>query len=546
MYVIILTMELITIEKWKEERDKRHGDLLIPNWEKHLHNPLSIKDMHKAIDRIHLAIKRQEKIVIYSDYDCDGIPGGVVLHDFFKKINYENFINYIPHRHKEGYGLHIKAIDGFIRNGYTLMITVDLGITNIKEVEYAEEYGINVVLTDHHLPIELAGKQILPPAYAVINTKRSDCDYEEKMLCGCATAWKLAYAFLVKYGEEFGVKPEQAKWWLDMVGISTIADMVPLTGENRLLATYGINVLNKTKRQGLLKILSDGREKLGDIDEESVSFSIAPRLNSAGRMAEPMLAFKALALTSGEEVDAAYELEMLNNQRKRDVKSANEEVSLDDLTNDNIILTGSDDWTPGILGLIAQKIVENTSKTAFVWGKGEDNLIMKGSVRSGLGVNKVNVVQAMSECSDLLLHFGGHEEAGGFAIEKSKIESFKALLNENFKPLLVDGDKKLEVIHLKAENINSNLLKSIEQYKPFGVGNTAPIFAIKDDYSVRRFGENNKHLEISFKSNPNLKAIKWNVDQVLVSKIANSAYILGNLKKDKYKGGVQLMITDIK
>ena len=168
MYVIILTMELITIEKWKEERDKRHGDLLIPNWEKHLHNPLSIKDMHKAVDRIHLAIKRQEKIVIYSDYDCDGIPGGVVLHDFFKKINYENFINYIPHRHKEGYGLHIKAIDSFIRNGYTLMITVDLGITNIKEVEYAEEYGINVVLTDHHLPIELAGKQILPPAYAVI------------------------------------------------------------------------------------------------------------------------------------------------------------------------------------------------------------------------------------------------------------------------------------------------------------------------------------------------------------------------------------------
>lgn len=538
-------MKFITLENWEEENIKRHKDTLNPDWNSQTLDPLSIKDMEKSIERIYLAIKHNEKIVIYSDYDCDGIPGGVVLYDFFKKIKYNNFMNYIPHRHNEGYGIHIKALDDFIRNGYTLMITVDLGITNLEEVQYAEEGGLNVIVTDHHLPIEKEGKQVLPKSFAVINTKRSDCEYANKLLCGCATAWKLAYAFLVKYGKEFEVEPDQAKWWLDMVGVSTIADMVPLTGENRILAKYGLDVLNKTKRHGLRKIFNNGKEKIGSIDETSVSFTIAPRLNSAGRMADPKIAFEALAYSIEPAIEAATTLETLNSKRKDDVKIANESLNFEDFTDKNVIVTGNKEWTPGILGLIAQKIVDNTGKTVFVWGAGEDLNLMKGSVRSGSGSNRMNVVQAMSNCSHLLSHYGGHEEAGGFSINKDFIADFELALNKNFSLNTSEDVKDLVVIPLDPKEINLDLLNVITRYKPFGVGNPAPLFAVKDDFNIRKFGSAGQHLEVTFLANPKVKAIKWNIDESFLKKIKKDSYIIGNISQDKYKGGLQLMIIDI-
>lgn len=539
-------MNIITIEEWEKSISQRHGEFQNPQWDRHTHDPFVIKDMDKSVDRIHLAIKRHEKIVIYSDYDCDGIPGAVILHDLFKKIGYEDFANYIPHRHKEGYGLNIGAIDSLIRQKYTLMITVDLGITNVKEVEYAEEYGINVILTDHHLPLIADNGQVLPPAFAVINTKRNDCEYAEKMLCGCATAWKLAYAFLIKYGDEYNIKAEQAKWWLDMVGISTIADMVPLLGENRVLATYGLNVLNKTKRQGLLKLLSSGKETLGGLDEESVSFTIAPRLNSASRMDDPMIAFNALAKVGAEALDSAYTLEMLNNQRKRDVLSAGDMVNYSDFENDNIVVVGNRSWTPGILGLISQKIADRTCKTVFVWGEGEDESILKGSVRSGKRENRANVVQLMSECKEFLVHYGGHEEAGGFAILTSNLDKFKERLQQLYTPEKHDNNQKQDVIMLDLASVTGSLLERIEKYRPYGVGNPSPIFVVESVMTSRTFGQDNRHLEVSFPGCGNLKAIRWNVDTQMKENIKNARYILGTIKKDKYRGGIQMMITDIK
>jgi len=472
--------------------------------------------------------------------------GGEILHDLFVKIGYKEFRNYIPHRYNEGYGLNINALNKLKLDGYSVMITVDLGITNIEEVAHAEGMGMNVILTDHHLPLRLGGIQQIPNAYAVINTKQDNCAYNEKMLCGCATAWKLAYAFLMKYGPEFGVHHDQAKWWLDMVGISTIADMVPLVGENRVLATYGLNVLNKSKRQGLLQLLSFGKEVMGSIDEESVSFTIAPRLNSASRMSDPIIAFHALVGSSKEAIDAAYELEMLNKQRKSDVLSANSMVNIEEVANDKIVLVGDSSWSPGILGLISQKIVEKTKKTAFVWGGVTDDGIVKGSVRSGVDKYRANVVQLMSDCQDLLLHFGGHEEAGGFVIRADNLPKFKLRLQELYKECDMLDRKEQHVIRVKSEDLTANLLEKLDIYKPYGVGNPAPIFALEESFEIRRFGLNGKHLELTFAGKNKLKAIKWNVDDEMIKSLISGQLVVGNLKRDKYRGGVQFMITDIK
>ena len=450
-------------ENFEKEIDK----FLNPNFDDHIFDGAKIKDMIKAVERIKKAIDTEEKIVIYSDYDCDGIPGAVVLHDFFKKLeesknkistspnpsqgveqnqntntNFKiNFINYIPHRHNEGYGLNMNAIKKLIESGYTLMITVDCGITNIEEIKFAEENGLNVILTDHHLPILTSpvpsqggenSTQILPPAFAVINTKRDDCEYEEKFLCGCATAWKIVNVFLNKYREEFNVIEGWEKWLLDMVAISTIADMVPLQNENRVLAKFGFQVLKKSSRPGLQKIFKNAKIDQKKINEEDIGFGIAPRLNAASRMAEPMHAFYAL-LQNEEAVNFANQLEKYNDKRKIETKDAHGNVDYEKLKDKKIILIGSADWGPGIIGLIASKVVDATGKTAFVWGAGEDKNIMKGSVRAGR--DNLNVVQIMTEANLLnkvLENFGGHEAAGGFAIHKDNLKKFEEFLNSTY------------------------------------------------------------------------------------------------------------------
>lgn len=541
------------------------------DWERDTYDPLHMKDMLKSIQRIKKALDNNENIVIYSDYDCDGIPGGVVLHDFFLKLEESkrqkslkekkgaredagsedfkiSFQNYIPHRHNEGYGIHMHAIEKFIKDNVKLIITVDLGITNIKEIEYAQKNGIDVILTDHHLPIrDKNGKQVLPPAFAVINTKREDCDYKEKMLCGCATAWKLSNAFLDKYREEYGVGVGHEKWWLDMVGISTIADMVPLVGENRVLAKYGLQVLRKSKRQGLQKILSEARIKQNDLNEIDIGFGIAPRLNAAGRMSDPREAFLSL-LDNDESNNYALKLEGYNNKRKKETTEANQKINFEDFKNDEVILIGNESWTPGILGLIASKVVDTTKKTVFVWGRGEDENVMKGSVRSG--TDGANVVQLMSLCSDTLLHFGGHEEAGGFAVDKNNIETFKQKLFEVYKKEKVNFKEKKNIflpeIKIEAKYINNSFYKDLQKFSPFGVGNINPVFEIVGNIlAVREFGENKNHIEINLSG---VSCVKFNItekekDYFKIFTLENNVQtIIGQIEWDNFKNKVKVKI----
>jgi single-stranded-DNA-specific exonuclease len=494
------------------------NDFLFPDFEKGLFNPFLFKDMEKAVARIYKAIISHENILIYTDYDCDGIPAAVILYDFFKKIEESsgikiNFENYIPHRHNEGYGLHKNVLERYIRNGFTLMITADLGITNIEEVQFAEENGMNVILTDHHLPThKLENGELLeqiPKAYCVINTQVKGETYPNKNICGAATAWKLVNAFLVKYGEEFKVQSGWEKWLLDMVCLATVADMMELTGENRVLVHYGLKVFAKSKRESIKTILKIDKIKQNEITETDLSFSFAPRVNAAGRLDHPFKAFEAFSNINDLGGIKTLEIDKINKNRKEKVKEINEIVLKDlvshekDISSNNLIFIGNNDWSPGIVGLVAQKIVEETGKTAFVWGLDESGIV-RGSSRSGL--DRINVTDLTASISHEILHFGGHEFAGGFSFENGKQKTVSDLLELNYLKLpkkqtedtSLDGVVNIVDMEVNGREVNYNFYMSLRKLSPFGIGNLAPVFKIKGKLEkVREFGKNKEHIELT-------------------------------------------------
>ncbi len=276
---------------------------LNPNYDTHLHDPFLLKNMDKVVKRILKAIEKNEKVCIYSDYDCECIPGAVVLHDFFKKIGFNNFINYIPMRNEEGYGLNQTAIESIIADGVTLIITIDCGITDYAHAEFTQSQGIDLIITDHHIP----GEEV-PKAFAVINPKQKGCDYPEKMICGSGVIFKVVQA-LIKSGKV--AMPEgHEKWLLDMVGLATLSDMVPLQGENRVFSYYGMKVLRKSPRVGLMKMFSSLKINQHTVREDDIAFMITPRINAASRMGIPRDAFTLLSTT--DEVEAGTYTEHLN------------------------------------------------------------------------------------------------------------------------------------------------------------------------------------------------------------------------------------------
>src|SRR3989338_1270057 len=318
-----------------EEAEK----FLNPHYENHSHDPFSMKDMEKAVKRVLRAIQNNERIAIFSDYDADGIPGAVALHDFFKKLGYLNFENYIPDRHGEGFGLNVKAVEQLNNAGAKLLITIDCGITDTEEVANANKLGIDVIITDHHLPppsrkaSEGQARDGLPPAFAILNPKQADCAYPEKMLCGSGVVFKLIQALCshlslnAKRYTLNAISPGWEKWLLDLVGLATLSDMVPLTGENRVFAHFGLKVLRKSPRRGLYELLSVLRLNRAELTEDDIGFSIAPRINAASRMGAPMDAFRLFATTDAAEAGAlARHLNKINDERKGKVASLVKEV----------------------------------------------------------------------------------------------------------------------------------------------------------------------------------------------------------------------------
>ncbi len=537
-----------------------------PNYESDLIDPFLLKDMDKAVSRIKKALDDNEKILIYTDYDCDGIPGGTILYDFFKKIQeYKEstgikfvFNNYIPHRHNEGYGLHQNVLDKYIASGFTLMITADLGITNVKEIEYAESMSMNVILTDHHLPIKIKDKktekEVLPPAFAIINVQLAREVYENKNLCGAATAWKLVQAFLSKYRAEYNIQEGWEKWLLDLVALSTVADMMSLTGENRALVYYGLKVFRKSNRPGLLKMLSLAKEKLINVNEKTFAFTVAPRINAASRLDHPMKGFALLSNYEGKGQASAEELEDINKLRKSTVEDITKYLNfnLDEFNQNKIIFIGNEKWPVGIVGLLAQKMVEFTGKTSFVYGVDEKGIV-RGSSRSHH--KSVSVMNITSSASKYLLHFGGHEAAGGFSLEEKNLDKLAKSLEQSYTDLYSDinflENGLVEIISDYDFKFGENLKSVYDKFKllaPFGIGHTAPIIKIEGSIEVRRFGQGSKHLEINISQNSTVfaKIIKWNIDDKTENKIRKAKFVFSNIEEDNWggKNGHRLMYLD--
>jgi single-stranded-DNA-specific exonuclease len=549
---------------------------LNPDYEKHVHDPFLMMDMEKAVIRINSAIDNNEKIVIYGDFDADGIPASVVLHDFFKKVSYNNFVNYIPHRHKEGFGFHLHVIEALalenkadINHRGMLVITVDCGITDIETVKRANELGIDVIITDHHLP-----DKELPPAFAVVDPKRLDCAYPDKMLCGAGVAFKIVQALITYdrlHGNKFEIKEGWEKWLLDMVGIATLSDMVPLVNENRVFAKYGLMVLRKTQRLGLVKLFRALKVSQKDLVEEDITFLVTPRINAASRMADPRDAFILLSTTDSAEAESMVKhLNSINDDRKvvvakmsKEIHKVIRELSLDD---DEILVVGNPDWSPTLLGLVSTTLVKDYGVPVFLWGRSEG--VIKGSCRSDGFCDVVQIMRDIQEKHpQLFINAGGHSFAGGYSINGDFIHEFRERIKESHKLLFgtsVSSDGSVEPSEkntsyladaiLLPEQVNWKMWSEIEKMMPYGEGNTKPLFVFKDVKidSMKMFGKQKEHLELSFAG---LKAIQFFADSDECSEIENEIQkgnivrktILGNLEKSvfTYSPVLRIRIVDI-
>jgi single-stranded-DNA-specific exonuclease len=476
---------------------------LSPSYEAHLGDPMGIKGVPEAAARISTAIATGERITVWSDYDCDGIPGGTLFHDFLLKAG-ANFDNYIPHRHEEGYGVSVLGIEKLAREGTTLVVTIDCGITDHAALARAKELGMDVILTDHHLP-----EATLPPAYAVINPKQEGETYSFREFCGAGLAWKLVGATIALGRKENaswvqGISLGWEKWLLDMAGLATIADMVPLIGENRVIASFGLLVMRKSPRLGLQALCRTARVNQRFISEDDVGFMLAPRVNAASRMGTPRDAF--VLFTTKDETEAnllASQLEKANRSRKAQAaaitRAAHERLEGKEVP--AVIAMGDPDWRPGLLGLVANTLSEEYERPVFLWGR-EGGHSLKGSCRAG-GI--CSVVALMESASEVFEGYGGHKASGGFTVKDDAVFSFEEALVRAFESLPKEETNDLYAradAELKAEEATNELLNRLSRLAPFGMGNEKPVFAFRDVglTKVSWFGAGEEHLKISITS----------------------------------------------
>ncbi len=489
--------------------EKEAREFLSPDFARDSHDPFLLPDIHIATERIVRAVETGENISVWSDYDCDGIPGGVMLTDILRTLG-AKVTHYIPHRHDEGYGLNIEGINELAASGNTLIITVDLGSTDTEPAARAKELNIDLIITDHHTIPE-----VLPEALAIINPHRADSKYPFTDLCGAGVAWKLAQALLTILRKRQIEDPDkicalsegQEKWLLDLVGMATIADMVPLLGENRALAQYGLLVMRKNRRPGLRSLLSLAKINADRITEDDIGFMIAPRINAASRMDSPHLAARLLAEKDlGKSEDTARELQRLNDERKgtvaaivKEARHRLREQSENSTTKPSVLVMGSPDWRPGVLGLVANKLMETEHVPVFLWGRhGETSL--KGSCRSD---GSVHVVEMMRAAAHVFEGFGGHEIAGGFSLLEERAHELAPTLEAAYAS--TRREPKDEVIFIDLElsvEEADKTLKEIAPLAPFGVGNPKPLLAFRNVTisKIKTFGKHSEHLELIISS----------------------------------------------
>ncbi|MCE9541542.1 single-stranded-DNA-specific exonuclease RecJ [Candidatus Kaiserbacteria bacterium] len=519
-----------------------------------LHSPFLLEGIEAAVTRTLDAIAAGERIAVYADFDCDGIPGASLLSDVFAKIRYENVEVYIPHRDREGYGVHESAITALAKRGVKLIITVDVGTTAVAAVRYAKEQDVDVIVTDHH---EIMSE--LPDAVAVLNPKLGSYPFRD--LCGTGVAFKFAQALLTR-GRERGmqeflsVSEGWEKWLLDLVAIATVADMVPLLGENRTLVHWGLSVLRKTPRVGITALCNEMRIRKSEITEDEIGFSIAPRINAASRMDEPQLALSLLTTRDKNEAETlARQLEKLNASRKGVVagivKQAKKHMNERFRDDERVVVLGDPEWKPALLGLAANSLLGTRSGLVCLWGR-DANGKLKGSCRSDGSLSIVDVFTGASDCFE---EFGGHAASGGFTLVSERVHT----LQESLSAAAAASERapeKENVAHdalITLREVSGNLLKDISRLAPFGVGNKKPVFLIRNAVAVsaKAFGKEKNHVEVHLTcSESGMRARGFDFfrtvsDFTMVPEAGRATSVLATIERDTFRGGLALRLVDV-
>jgi len=520
-----------------------------PDYEGDVHDPFIFKDMEKAVERILEAKKKKEKVAVFGDYDVDGVTSSALLYKVLCKMKLKPEV-YIPDRKQEGYSLNMGALRYLKKKKIDLIITVDCGIRDFKEISQTQKWGIDVILTDHHLP-----NTKIPSAFAVINPKNKREKYPFKNLAGVGVAFKLASALIQKAGKKY-FEEGYDKWLLDLVALGTVADMVPLIGENRTLVKYGLIVLSKSKGRGIRSLFETARVPLSKSSiptTQQISFQIAPRINAAGRMDHANISFELLTSNSKKETaEIAQKLEKKNGKRQRVTDKIVGEIEGKIKPSQKIIFEGSKEWPVGILGLAAGKICEKNARPVFIYHQGKTKC--RGSIRS---IPKFKVIPSLEKCKEFLEDFGGHDLAGGFTFKTSQRKKLEQCVRRVGNRLLKKEDLVPEVeidTRLKLEDITWKLHEELVQMEPFGMNNPTPLFLVEKAslWQCRVVGNGNKHLKLWFKENDQIfegiAFYKGERHCHLVSEENPKLDIIFELQSDEWNGQkkLQLLIRDFR
>ena len=515
-----------------------------------LHDPFLMKDMDKAVERLHEAIVKGQKILVYGDYDVDGTTAVALVYSFVRRFS-KRVEYYIPDRYDEGYGLSYKGLDWASDNGIDLLITLDCGIKAIEKVEYARSKGIDVIICDHHLP-----EDELPGAVAVLDPKREDDHYPFDDLCGCGVGFKFVQGYSLKYNIDF----ETLEPLLDLQVVSIASDLVSMVGENRVLAHFGLKRLNENPRKGLLAMINLAKLEPGHVTIDDIVFKIGPRINAAGRMESGRLAVELLtAMDDRSAFQIGEKINDNNNERKNIDREITQEA-LEMVANgtaletENVTIVYNPTWNKGVVGIVASRLVEAYYKPTVVLTK--SNGFVTGSARSVAGFD---LYASIESCADLLENFGGHVYAAGLTMKEENLEEFCRRMNrfvsgnitkQELTPV-VDIDSRLDF-----SQITPKFFRILKQFQPFGPGNANPVFLTEDVYDAgngRKVGAGGIHLKLDLmqESQPyrQIPAIGFNMAEFYDHiKAGNPIDVCYSIVENFYRGSstLQLRLKDMR
>lgn len=509
-----------------------------------LHDPFLMKDMDRAVQRVAEALDKGQRILVYGDYDVDGTTAVALMYTFLRSHSPE-IATYIPDRYKEGYGLSLLGIDFAQDNGFDLIIALDCGIKAIEQVRYAKERGIDIVICDHHRP----GTK-LPEAAAILNPKRSDCAYPYKELCGCGVGFKLAQALTTHYGQMLSTTYPL----LDLVATAVAADIVPVTGENRILATFGLLQLNKEGRPGIRALLKNRNKE--EFQLSDLVFSVAPRINAAGRMLHGSRAVDLLSSEDPQVVESlAEEIEQLNQDRRETEKQNTEEalafIEEKGLQNKCSTVVYQENWHKGVIGIVASRLMEHHYRPTVVFTQSQGKWV--ASARSITGFD---LYQGLTECAEHIEQFGGHTFAAGLTVLPEKlpafIERFEAVVQQHLGTDKQEPELQIDK-EVQLEELTPSFYQILRQFAPFGPENPSPLFSsrgLTDTGRSRKVGQDQTHLKAEFIQNGTLfGGIGFSLGDRLSDMADQQAVdVVFSLEENQWQGrtSLQLEIKDLR